>query len=390
MPNTALCPVCAGLPGALPVLNRRAVELATRPRSRSVAGSTATRSSPERTTSTRTSPRATRSRSSTGRSRPAANVAFSSNGQTFASPSPRIHMEEDAGKSLHVLTAAAGLLAVDAPGFQPQRRAADRNRHRAGPPSAADAAEAFSRVRELLVALRRQRRQHGGRQPALRRQRLDPAGRRSGVRREDRAEEPQLVPARAARARFEIERHIKAARRRHAPSSRRRDCSIPATGRTTVHAHEGRGGRLPLLPGAGPAAAGPRRRRRSKTSARSLPELPAARRARFVADYKLPEYDAGVLTQTMALADYFERVAAASGNPKAASNWIMGELSREAEGDARRDRARPAGRRRARRTHHDGRERQHHRAPSPRKCSKDVRQRPTRRRHRPRRRARQD
>jgi aspartyl-tRNA(Asn)/glutamyl-tRNA(Gln) amidotransferase subunit B len=60
----------------------------------------------------------------------------------------------------------------------------------------------------------------------------------------------------------------------------------------------------------------------------TMTELPDARRRRFVAEYALPEYDAGVLTQSAALADYFERVAAAAGNPKAASNWVMGELLR--------------------------------------------------------------
>jgi aspartyl-tRNA(Asn)/glutamyl-tRNA(Gln) amidotransferase subunit B len=62
---------------------------------------------------------------------------------------------------------------------------------------------------------------------------------------------------------------------------------------------------------------------------RTLPELPEARRRRFVAEYRIPEYDAGVLTQSMELASYFERVAAASGNAKAASNWVMGELTRK-------------------------------------------------------------
>ena len=60
----------------------------------------------------------------------------------------------------------------------------------------------------------------------------------------------------------------------------------------------------------------------------TLPELPEARRQRFVAAYGLPEYDAGVLTQSAELADYFERVAADAGNAKAASNWVMGELLR--------------------------------------------------------------
>jgi len=57
----------------------------------------------------------------------------------------------------------------------------------------------------------------------------------------------------------------------------------------------------------------------------TMPEMPEARRERFVRDYGLPPYDAGVLTQSLALADYFEATAAACGNPKAASNWIMGE-----------------------------------------------------------------
>jgi aspartyl-tRNA(Asn)/glutamyl-tRNA(Gln) amidotransferase subunit B len=60
----------------------------------------------------------------------------------------------------------------------------------------------------------------------------------------------------------------------------------------------------------------------------SMPELPDARRRRFVAAYGLPEYDAGVLTQSSALADYFEQVAAETKNPKASSNWVMGELLR--------------------------------------------------------------
>jgi aspartyl-tRNA(Asn)/glutamyl-tRNA(Gln) amidotransferase subunit B len=60
-----------------------------------------------------------------------------------------------------------------------------------------------------------------------------------------------------------------------------------------------------------------------------LPELPDVRKRRLVTQYSLPEYDAGILTQSAALADYFEKTAAASGNAKASSNWIMGELARK-------------------------------------------------------------
>ncbi len=59
-----------------------------------------------------------------------------------------------------------------------------------------------------------------------------------------------------------------------------------------------------------------------------MSELPRVMAARFVADYGLPEYDAGQLTQSKATAAYFEAVATASKQPKLASNWVMGELSR--------------------------------------------------------------
>jgi aspartyl-tRNA(Asn)/glutamyl-tRNA(Gln) amidotransferase subunit B len=57
-------------------------------------------------------------------------------------------------------------------------------------------------------------------------------------------------------------------------------------------------------------------------------ELPWVMAARFVRDYGLPEYDAATLTQSMAMAAYFEATAKACGQPKLASNWVMGELSR--------------------------------------------------------------
>ncbi|MCF8024367.1 MAG: Asp-tRNA(Asn)/Glu-tRNA(Gln) amidotransferase subunit GatB [Desulfobacteraceae bacterium] len=59
---------------------------------------------------------------------------------------------------------------------------------------------------------------------------------------------------------------------------------------------------------------------------KALPELPDQRRRRFVKDYALPEYDADVLTASRELADYFEDCASGLDNPKTASNWIMGEL----------------------------------------------------------------
>jgi aspartyl-tRNA(Asn)/glutamyl-tRNA(Gln) amidotransferase subunit B len=76
-----------------------------------------------------------------------------------------------------------------------------------------------------------------------------------------------------------------------------------------------------------------------------LPELPAARRARFAMDYKLGDYDVEVLTSNPRLADYYEEVARAHGEPKAAANWVMGEVMatiKTSGEDISRFRVRPA------------------------------------------------
>jgi aspartyl-tRNA(Asn)/glutamyl-tRNA(Gln) amidotransferase subunit B len=57
-----------------------------------------------------------------------------------------------------------------------------------------------------------------------------------------------------------------------------------------------------------------------------LPELPAARRARFVKEYALVSYDIDVLTANPRIAEYYESVARAHGDAKAAANWVMGEV----------------------------------------------------------------
>jgi aspartyl-tRNA(Asn)/glutamyl-tRNA(Gln) amidotransferase subunit B len=62
---------------------------------------------------------------------------------------------------------------------------------------------------------------------------------------------------------------------------------------------------------------------------RQMPELPEARRRRFIEQYELSVDDAAQLIDTRAMADYFEEAAQASGNAKAAANWIINELVRE-------------------------------------------------------------
>ena len=58
----------------------------------------------------------------------------------------------------------------------------------------------------------------------------------------------------------------------------------------------------------------------------AMPELPERKRARFLGEFGLREYDAEVLTATRAASEYFETAARVSGDPKTAANWVMGDL----------------------------------------------------------------
>ena len=62
--------------------------------------------------------------------------------------------------------------------------------------------------------------------------------------------------------------------------------------------------------------------------AATIPELPDAKRDRFVKEYGIPEYDADMATQSRAMASYFEETVKLAGQPKVVSNWMMGELMR--------------------------------------------------------------
>jgi aspartyl-tRNA(Asn)/glutamyl-tRNA(Gln) amidotransferase subunit B len=78
---------------------------------------------------------------------------------------------------------------------------------------------------------------------------------------------------------------------------------------------------------------------------RSIPELPAARRARFAAEYSLPMREVEILTSSTALSDYYEETARKHGDPKAAANWVLGEVLaavKAAEVSLREFRVRPA------------------------------------------------
>ena len=324
-PNTALCPVCAGLPGALPVLNRRAVELAAR-----AALALGCQVQPESVFARKNYfyPDLPKGYQISQYDRPLATdgaLAFTFDGREVRVGITRIHMEEDAGKSLH-------------DGLPDSARWTHLDFNRSGVPlieivtepdlrSAADAAEAFSRVREVLVAVGvNDGNMEEGSLRCDANVSVRPAGQSAfGVKTELKNLNSFRHVQRAIE--YEIERHTTTLRDggRLRQETRLWD---PAAGRSTLmrtkeEADDYRYFPEPDLPPLVVDAAW------IEAIRGALPELPAARRARFVTHYHLPEYDAGVLTQSMALADYFERVAAGSGNPKAASNWVMGELTRK-------------------------------------------------------------
>ena len=324
-PNTALCPVCLGLPGALPVLNRRAVELATR-----AALALGCRVHAESIFARKNYfyPDLPKGYQISQYDRPLAtggSIAFESDGRAVTVGITRVHMEEDAGKSLH-------------DGLPDSARATHLDFNRSGVPlieivtepdlrSAADAAEAFSRVREVLVAIGvNDGNMEEGSLRCDANVSVRPVGESAfGVKTELKNLNSFRHVQRAVE--FEIARHVQA-RLDGTPLVQETRLFDPATGRTTVmrtkeEADDYRYFPEPDLPPLTLDDAW------IENVRRALPELPDARRRRFVAEYHLPEYDAGVLTQSMALADYFERVAAGAGNPKAASNWVMGELTRK-------------------------------------------------------------
>jgi aspartyl-tRNA(Asn)/glutamyl-tRNA(Gln) amidotransferase subunit B len=325
-PNTALCPVCLGLPGALPVLNRRAVELATR-----AALALGCRVHTESIFARKNYfyPDLPKGYQISQYDRPLAtlgSLAFGSDGRVVTVGITRVHMEEDAGKSLHDIDG----------GFADSSRWTHLDFNRSGVPlieivtepdlrSAADAAEAFSRVREVLVAVGvNDGNMEEGSLRCDANVSVRPVGEPAfGVKTELKNLNSFRHVQRAIE--FEIARHEQA-RREGTPLVQETRLFDPATGRTTVmrtkeEADDYRYFPEPDLPPLTLETAWIEEIRRA------LPELPEARRQRFVAQYHLPEYDAGVLTQSMALADYFERVAAGAANPKAASNWVMGALT---------------------------------------------------------------
>ena len=333
-PNAHACPVCIGLPGALPVLNRAAVDLAVTAavalgcdvHERSVFArknyfypdlpkgyQISQYEQPLATGGGVTLP---------ARLRPGSGEAGAEAGKFVRLT--RIHMEEDAGKSLHE-------------GFPDSERKTYLDYNRSGVPlieivsepdmrSAEEAAAFFETLRQILVWLRvNDGNMDEGSLRCDANVSVRPVGATTlGTKTEVKNVNSFRYLEKAIQ--FEIGRHIDVLEHggRIVQETRLFDAAQGKTYsmRSKEEAHDYRYFPEPDLP---PLVITKERR---DAIVNALPELPDQRRRRFIEQYALPAYDAALLTQTRGVAEYFEEAARASGNPKAASNWVMGEVLR--------------------------------------------------------------
>ena len=323
-PNSHVCPVCTGQPGALPVLNRQAVDYA-------VAAALALGCRVQTTSIFARKnyfyPDLPKGYQISQYERPLAlggGLEVTVDGTASWVGLTRIHMEEDAGKSLHE-------------GFLDSDRQAYVDYNRSGVPlieivsepdmrSAAQAAQFFSQLREILVWLGvNDGNMEEGSLRCDANVSVRPHGQTAfGTKTEVKNVNSFRYLQKAIE--YEIERQIDvlAGGGTVRQETRLWDSSTNSTHamRSKEEAHDYRYFPEPDLP---PLVVDEARVERIRAS---MPETAGARRRRFVAGYGLPEYDAGVLTQSPELADYFEAVAGAVTSPKLASNWVMGELLR--------------------------------------------------------------
>ncbi|HYR85306.1 MAG TPA: Asp-tRNA(Asn)/Glu-tRNA(Gln) amidotransferase subunit GatB [Terriglobia bacterium] len=323
-PNINTCPVCLGLPGALPVLNRVAVTMAVK-----AALGVNCKVNPESQWARKNYfyPDLPKGYQISQYDRPLAQHGFIEifvDGTHKKIGVQRIHMEEDAGKSLHE-------------GFQDSGRSTYLDFNRSGVPlieivtdpdirSSAEAYDYLARLKQILEFLEVC---DGNMEEGSLRCDANVSVRKAGDKKfGTRTELKNINSFRFVQKAidYEVERQIDVIEGGGRVVQETRlwnsveDRSVSM--RSKEEAHDYRyfpEPDLPLLVVDSEWIG---------MTDRSMPELPESRRRRFIRDYALSEYDAGVLTATRALAEFFEETARASGQPKIAANWIMGDLLR--------------------------------------------------------------
>jgi aspartyl-tRNA(Asn)/glutamyl-tRNA(Gln) amidotransferase subunit B len=324
-PNTQVCPVCLGFPGALPVLNREAVDHA-------IKGALALgcQIHPVSIFARKNYfyPDLPKGYQISQYERPLATggcVEYTVHGRSVRVGITRVHLEEDAGKSLHE-------------GFQDSDGRTYIDFNRSGVPlieivtepdlrRAHDAAEFFERLRALLVAIG----VNGGNMEEgnLRcdaNVSVRPTGATAlGTKTEVKNLNSFRFLQRALD--FEIRRQIELLESGGHVRHETRLWDVAAGGtvvmRTKEEAHDYRYFPEPDLPPLQVSEA------RIEAVAATIPELPEARTERYVATFGIPEAEAMLLAERASLGAYFEATAAEAGNARETANWIIGDLTRK-------------------------------------------------------------
>ena len=321
-PNTNVCPVCLGMPGALPVLNREAVELAIKA---GLALNCAIRPRSRFARKNYFYPDLPKGYQISQYDEPLAEhgyVDITADGHAMRIGITRVHMEDDAGKSIH-------------DGFKDSDRYSYVDLNRSGTPlieivsepdmrSSSEAYAYLAAVKQVLefveVSTCDMEKGHlrCDANVSVRVKGADKLG--------TKAEVKNLNSFRFLKEAldYEIVRQIALIENGGRVVQETRlynpDTGETAGMRSKEEAHDYRYFPEPDLV---PLRVSESWLARVRSG---MPELPARKRARFISDYGLREYDADVLTQTRAASEYFETAARVSGDPKTAANWVMGDL----------------------------------------------------------------
>jgi aspartyl-tRNA(Asn)/glutamyl-tRNA(Gln) amidotransferase subunit B len=324
-PNTNVCPVCLGLPGALPVLNRKAVELAIKA---SLALGCQVREKSRFARKNYFYPDLPKGYQISMYDEPLAEhgrVEIEVDGAARTIGVTRVHMEDDAGKSMHE-------------GFKDSDRYSYVDLNRSGTPlieivsdpDMRSSAEAYAYLSEVKQALEFIEVSTCDMEKGHLRCDANVSVRLRGAEKFGvKAEVKNLNSFRFLREAldYEIARQVALieAGGRVVQETR---LYTPETGETAgmrskEEAHDYRYFPEPDLV---PLRVNEAWRREIEST---MPELPRSFRARFAGEYGLRPYDVEVLTASRALCEYFEAVAKGSGDPKTAANWVMGDLAGE-------------------------------------------------------------
>ncbi len=321
-PNTNVCPVCLGLPGALPVLSRAAVDLAIRG---ALALHCRVRPHSRFARKNYFYPDLPKGYQISQYDEPLAeggHVDIAVEGAAKRIGVTRVHMEDDAGKSIH-----EGFADSDRYSYVDLNRCGTPLIEIVSEPDMRSSAEAYAYLTELKQALEFVQVSTCDMEKGHLRCDANVSVRPKGAEQlGTKAEVKNLNSFRFLKQAldYEIARQVALIESGGRVMQETRlynpDTGETAAMRSKEQAHDYRYFPEPDLV---PLEIGAAWRAEVKAA---MPELPADKRARFIKEYGLREYDAQVLTATRAASEYYETAARVAGDPKTTAHWVMGEL----------------------------------------------------------------